>query len=468
MALVRVAVPIPLAHEEALVYEIPEEDTPEVGLRVLVPVGPRRVWGTVLGIEPKRPDFRVRKVSGIPEPRLVVTPELLELCRWVADYYAASLSDVLQAAVPSPGGLTRRGPRAAPDEETAWLAVAPPGREELNEEQRGALTVLEGAVRSREFGAFLLFGVTGSGKTAVYLHAAAEALRGSGQTLILVPEIALSPQTLDSFRQAGFGRVALYHSTLRPRERADVWRAAAAGELDLVVGTRSAVFLPFRNLRLIVVDEEQDSAYKQDDAPRYHARDVALVRAQRLGGVAVLASATPSLETFARVKQGRCGLLRLPRRIDGRPLPTVRITDLRQRAAVGAATAPGAAPPGPGASRFLGAPLMDAMARTLERREQAILFLNRRGHSTYLQCRGCGEVARCDRCDVSYTVHLADQTLLCHYCGAERKLTPTCAGCGASNLWFGGVGIQRIEREVARLFPLARIARLDFDATRLV
>lgn len=452
MALVRVAVPIPLAREEALVYEIPEEDAPEVGLRVLVPVGPRRVWGTVLGIESRRPGFRVRRISGVPEPRLVVTPELLDLCRWVADYYATGLSDVLQAAVPSPGGLTRRAPRAAAEEEGAWLASAPPVRGELNEEQEAALTALESAVRARAFAAFLLFGVTGSGKTAVYLHTAAEALRDGGQTLILVPEIALSPQALDSFRRAGFGRVAVYHSTLRPRERADVWRAAAAGEVDLVVGTRSAVFLPFRNLRLIVVDEEQDQAYKQDDAPRYHARDVALVRAQRLGAVVVLASATPSLETFARVKQGRCGILRLPRRIDGRPLPTVRITDLRHRPAQGA--------------RFLGAPLVEAMERTLERREQAILFLNRRGHSTYLQCRGCGEVARCDRCDVSYTVHLDDQTLLCHYCGARRALKPACPKCGAVNLWFGGVGIQRVERETARLFPGARIARLDFDATR--
>ncbi len=463
MALVRVAVPIPLAREESLVYEIPEEDTPEVGLRVLVPVGPRRVWGTVLAIESSTPGFRVRKISGVPEPRLVVTPELLELCRWVADYYAAGLSEVLQAAVPSPGGLTRRAPRAVAEEEAAWLASAPPERGELNEEQGAALTALEAAVRARAFGAFLLFGVTGSGKTAVYLHAAAEALRDQGQTLILVPEIALSPQTLDSFRRAGFGRVALYHSTLRPRERADVWRAAAAGEVDLVVGTRSAVFLPFRNLRLIVVDEEQDQAYKQDDAPRYHARDVALVRAQRLGGVVVLASATPSLETFARVKQGRCGLLSLPRRIDGRPLPTVRITDLRARPAQGAPV-PAGVPTG--AARFLGPPLVEAMARTLERREQAILFLNRRGHSTYLQCRGCGEVARCERCDVSYTVHLANQTLLCHYCGAERALRPACVKCGASNLWFGGVGIQRVERETARLFPTARIARLDFDATR--
>ena len=459
MALFRVAVPIPLAREDALVYEIPEEETPEVGLRVLVPVGPRRVWGTVLGLESRPPEFRVRKIAGIPEPRVVVTPELLDLCRWVSDYYAANLSDVLQAAVPSPGGLKRRATRAKDEDDTAWLAAAPPKREALNGEQRAALEAMEQAIRSRTFQSFLLFGVTGSGKTAVYLHAATEALRGSGQTLILVPEIALSPQTLDSFRRAGFERVALYHSTLRPRQRADVWRAAAAGEVDLVVGTRSAVFLPFRNLRLVVVDEEQDSAYKQGDAPRYHARDVALVRAQRLGAVAVLASATPSLETFARVKRGGCGLLRLPKRIDGRPLPTVRVSDLRVRPA---ATAPQA----PAPSRFLSAPLVEAMARTLERREQAILFLNRRGHSTYLQCRGCGQVARCDRCDVSYTVHLADQTLLCHYCGAERELRPSCPGCGASNLWFGGVGIQRIEREVERSFPLARIARLDFDATR--
>jgi len=457
MALVRVAVPIPLARDESLVYEIPEEESPEVGLRVLVPVGPRRVWGTVLGLEAKKPDFRVRKVSGVPEPRLVVTAELLELCRWVADYYAANLSDVLQAAVPSPAGLTRRASRSAPDEETAWLDVAPPARDALNEEQRAALEALELAIRSRTFATHLLFGVTGSGKTAVYLHAAAEALRDGGQTLILVPEIALSPQTLDSFRRAGFERTALYHSTLRPRDREDVWRAAAEGTVDLVVGTRSAVFLPFRNLRLIVVDEEQDSAYKQDETPRYHARDVALVRAKRLRAVTVLASATPSLETFARVKQGRCGLLRLPRRIDGRPLPTVHVTDLRIRAAKGA--------PEP-ASRFLSPLLVEAMTRTLERREQAILFLNRRGHSTYLQCRGCGQVARCDRCDVSYTVHLADQMLLCHYCGAERKLLPGCSGCGATNLWFGGVGIQRIEREVARCFPMARLARLDFDATR--
>jgi len=214
------------------------------------------------------------------------------------------------------------------------------------------------------------------------------------------------------------------------------------------------------------VDEEQDGAYKQDDAPRYHARDVALVRAQRLGAVAVLASATPSMETFARVTKGACGLLRLPNRIDGRPMPTVRITDLRHRHASVSAEKPLSDSTAQGTSRYLGPALVEAMSRTLERKEQAILFLNRRGHSTYLQCRGCGDVARCERCDVSLTVHLSDQSLRCHYCGAEKALRLACPGCGASNLWFGGVGIQRIEREVARLFPQARIARLDFDATR--
>jgi primosomal protein N' (replication factor Y) len=283
-----------------------------------------------------------------------------------------------------------------------------------------------------------------------------------GQALILVPEIALSPQTLDAFRQGGFDRVALYHSTLRPRERADVWNGVARGDIDLVVGTRSAVFLPFRNLRFVSVDEEHDAAYKQEDSPRYHARDVALVRAQRLQTTIVLSSATPSLESFAKAATGATTLLRLPSRVDGRPLATVRVADLRIKA-----TAPAAVPaPEKPASRWLGPLLLEAMERTLARREQGILFLNRRGHSTHVQCKGCGDVAACTRCDVSLTVHSEDGTLRCHYCGLVRKLLPACRSCGATDLWLGGVGIQKVEREVARVFPAARIARLDLDAVR--
>jgi primosomal protein N' (replication factor Y) len=464
MRLVRVAVPIPLPDRETLVYELPDEEEFQAGLRVLVPVGPRRVLGTVLDLEPKQPSFRVRRIAGVPEPRLVLTDELLKLCRWIADYYATTLGEVLHAAAPSPTTLTRRAPRSADVEEAGWQASEPPRREALNPDQSAALTALEMALGDPAFHPFLLYGVTGSGKTAVYLHAALEAVRRGGQALILVPEIALSPQALDAFRRSGLQRVALYHSTLRPRERAEVWRAVAAGELDLVVGTRSAVLLPFRDLRFLVVDEEQDGAYKQEESPRYHARDVALVRAQRLGATVVLSSATPSLESYARAKRGTYTLLPLPHRIDGRPLATVRVADLRIRGTRGADDR--GSRPGSFASRHLSPILADAMARTLERREQGILFLNRRGHSTYLQCRGCGEVARCERCDVSLTVHSEDSTLRCHYCGAQRKLTPGCRGCGATDLWFGGVGIQKIEREVARMFPEARIARLDFDAVK--
>ncbi|HET9251209.1 MAG TPA: primosomal protein N', partial [Candidatus Eisenbacteria bacterium] len=228
--------------------------------------------------------------------------------------------------------------------------------------------------------------------------------------------------------------------------------------------------------------------YKQEDSPRYHARDVALVRAQRRGAVIVLSSATPSLESYAKAATGATALLRLPSRVDGRPLATVRVADLRVRAragagtpagadaaaATGATTADGTAPTGGPAtpsqdrptSRWLGPLLLEGMERTLARREQGILFLNRRGHSTHVQCKGCGDVASCTRCDVSLTVHSEDQTLRCHYCGAVRRLLPACRSCGATDLWLGGVGIQKIEREVARVFPTARIARLDLDAVR--
>jgi len=475
MRFIRVAVPVPI--DDTFVYEFPENEEPEPGLRVLVPFGRRQLWGTIVGEERERPARAIRPIVGIPEPRLTLTPELIELCRWVAEYYAAPLGEVLHAAAPSPAALKRRAVAESPADEPGWHASPPPARSELNEDQAAALHEIESALHERAFRPFLLHGVTGSGKTAVYMHAALTAIRQHGQALILVPEIALSPQALDAFRQGGIERVALYHSTLRPRERAEVWHRAAEGSLDLVVGTRSAVFVPFRDLRLIAVDEEQDGAYKQEDSPRYHARDVALVRAQRRGATLVLASATPSLESYAKAASGATTLLRLPRRVDGRPLATVRVADLRIRAPKTSAPPSvtrreatqswaAEAPPAQPSSTYLTPALLTAMERTLVRGEQGILFLNRRGHSTVLQCRGCGSVASCARCDVSLTVHTEDQTLRCHYCGATRRLLPSCKECGASDLWLGGVGIQKIEREVARLFPHARLARLDFDAVR--
>ena len=481
MPWIRVAVPIPV--DDTFVYELPAGEKPEPGLRVLVPFGRRKLLGTVIAEELAAPSRAIKPITGIPEPRLTLTPEIFDLCRWVSEYYLAPLGEVLHAAAPSTAALRRRaapaseGADGAEDEPHGWQASPPPTRAQLNADQKAALEALEAALRQEIFRPFLLHGVTGSGKTAVHLHAAHTAVLAGGQALILVPEIALSPQTLDSFRQGGFDKVALYHSTLRPRERMDVWNGVARGDIDLVVGTRSAIFLPFRDLRFIAVDEEQDGAYKQEDAPRYHARDVALVRAQRRGTVIVLSSATPSLESYAKAATGATTLLSLPNRVDGRPLATVRVADLRIRArtpATSAAAAPAA--PGTGSSgasaadrptsRWLGPLLLEAMERTLARREQGILFLNRRGHSTHVQCKGCGDVASCTRCDVSLTVHSEDGTLRCHYCGAVKRLLPACRACGATDLWLGGVGIQKVEREVARVFPTARIARLDLDAVR--
>lgn len=485
MPWIRVAVPIPV--DDTFVYELPAGERPEPGLRVLVPFGRRKLLGTVVAEELAAPSRAIKPIAGIPEPRLTITPELFDLCRWVSEYYLAPLGEVLHAAAPSTAALRRRASPAADgaeDEPHGWQASPPPTRAELNADQRAALEALEAALRQEIFRPFLLHGVTGSGKTAVHLHAARSAVLAGGQALILVPEIALSPQTLDAFRQGGFDRVALYHSTLRPRERADVWNGVARGDIDLVVGTRSAVFLPFRDLRFLAVDEEQDGAYKQEDSPRYHARDVALVRAQRRGTVIVLSSATPSLESYAKAAAGATTLLRLPSRVDGRPLATVRVADLRVRARAAAAATNAGAGGGSGAgdakavttgatataerpaSRWLGPLLLEAMERTLSRREQGILFLNRRGHSTHVQCKECGDVASCTRCDVSLTVHSEDGTLRCHYCGAVRRLLPACRACGATDLWLGGVGIQKVEREVARVFPTARIARLDLDAVR--
>ncbi len=441
MVLVRVAVPIP--KNDSYVYSLPDGETPQAGLRVLVPLGRRRLWGTVLEEASEAPrGVAVRSIAGIPEPRLTLPPDVVSLCRWIADYYVAGLGETLAAAAPAVTALHRRAPRAAADPDDPWHAAAPPAREALSGEQAEALAALESSILAGGFRAFLLYGITGSGKTAVYLHAALRVLAAGGQALVLVPEIALAPQAADAFRQAGAGRVALYHSELRPRERVDVWRRVQAGEVDVVVGTRSAVFLPFPALRLIVIDEEQDGAYKQDEAPRYHARDVALVRAQRLGITAVLSSATPSLESYARAERGDYALLRLSHRVDRRPLARVRLADLRRRGRTSEGNP----------SKHLTPPLLEAMARTLERREQGILFLNRRGHSTYLQW--------------ALTVHAEEGVLRCHYCNAARKLSETCAACGASELWFGGVGIQKVEREVARLFPEARVARLDLDAVR--
>lgn len=303
-------------------------------------------------------------------------------------------------------------------------------------------------------GAALLYGVTGSGKTLVYLHAVRRVLEAGRGAIVLVPEIALTPQTVSRFRGAFGDDVAVLHSGLSDGERADAWRLLARGDRRVAVGARSAVFAPVRNLGLIVIDEEHEASYKNGEAPRYHAREVAVVRARREGAAVLLGSATPSLESMERVKQGRMPLLTLPARIGARPMPPVEVVDLRREALVADAA------PVPWST------LLDAaVGSTLLAGEQVLLLLNRRGYSSFLQCQACGAVAGCPNCSITLTVHRAPVGLRCHYCDHREDLPPACAECGGIVQASRGFGTQQLEAVVAERFPQARVARMDLDTT---
>jgi primosomal protein N' (replication factor Y) (superfamily II helicase) len=308
---------------------------------------------------------------------------------------------------------------------------------------------------------FLLYGVTGSGKTLIYIELLREVVQQQGRgAIVLVPEIALTPQTVARFR-AEFGDVvAVLHSALSDGERFDAWRALREGTRRIAIGARSAIFAPVARLGAIIVDEEHEASYKQSESPRYHAREVAVVRARLSGAVCVLGSATPALESWRNAQLGKFALLRLPERVEGRPLPPVEVIDLRrEREAESAAPVPRRGP------LILSERLIDELNERLLRGEQSILLLNRRGYATFVQCRACGYVWHCAQCNVSLTFHRGRRRLVCHYCMHEEPPPTLCGECRSEDLAFRGVGTEQVEREVAELFPRARIARMDVDTT---
>ncbi|MEO6005745.1 MAG: primosomal protein N' [Opitutus sp.] len=327
----------------------------------------------------------------------------------------------------------------------------------LNSEQAAAVAAMDAAIATDTFGVSLLHGVTGSGKTEVYLRAIHTALNAGGGVVFLVPEVALTPQTVARLRSrleaiAPSHRCVVWHSHLSEGERFDGWLALATGEARVVVGARSAIFAPVQNLRLIVVDEEHEPAYKQDETPRYHGRDVAVMRAKLSGSACLLGSATPSLESFANAQAGKYRLLELRERIDSRKLPFIDIVDLkieamRQRSL-------------PTLSRKL----VDAMHARFERKEQTILFINRRGYSSSMLCTKCGHVEECTHCSIAMTYHRADEMLRCHLCGDQKAAPARCPKCGAPDIRWKGLGTQKVEEAVRRVLPRARIERMDTDA----
>jgi primosomal protein N' (replication factor Y) len=482
----------------------------------------------------------------------VLTRPLLELSRWVADYYVAPIGFVIRAALP-PGllseatadmperrrqviriatslptlaardeafgrarrqreafelleslggeaevahlesqlgfsravlaGLVKKGVAKISDEVVPRdpgalladradpLSDGPGGRPEPTPKQAEAIAGLTARLDADPPGVALLRGVTGSGKTLVYLELLEEVVRRGRTAIVLVPEIALTPQTGHRFRAAFGDKVALLHSGLSAAERRDEWEALRRGDKRVAIGARSAVFAPLPDLGAIVVDEEHEGSYKQSDTPRYHARSVAAMRCHLEGALCVLGSATPSLESWFNARpDGRYGLLELPARVTPHPLPEVSLVDMRavreaRRAGGGNGDAPGGDGHAAGGPIVLSPDLRSAVADRLERGEQSILLLNRRGYSTFVQCEACGHVWSCPNCNVSLTYHRRRDRMVCHHCAHEAAKPEQCGECGGSELTFTGLGTEQVERRVGEEFPDARLARMDVDTT---
>jgi primosomal protein N' (replication factor Y) (superfamily II helicase) len=601
----RVEVALPLPIHRTFTYGV-DGALPPIGTRVLVPFRRTERIGWVVGPGEDGPIKGLRKVLSVLDREPTVTPDVLELCRWMADYYVSPLGIALRAALPAvlsdvsrdyvtwvgetsgldglrprerkvadylsaragaqrvatlrrslgmgsiwtelraleaaglldheavppaepsvktrrvvrvirnPGTLEEREDlfgRAGRQREAFDLLQASGGAAELahltaeegfsrsvvtglqekglvevaDEEeirdpfaaepprtppdlvptraQRAALTALTAALDEERPSPFLLQGITGSGKTLVYIELLREVLARGRTGIVLVPEISLTPQTVSRFR-AHFGdEIAVLHSGLSDGERYDAWRLLRSGERRVAVGARSALFAPLDRLGLVVVDEEHDGSYKQSEAPRYQARDLAVVRARAHGAVCVLGSATPSLESRHNVDTGKFRRLELPERAGGASLPEVRVVDLREARRKGAdKSSGGAGGQGPGAGIFSPG-LVEAVEKRLKKGEQVILLLNRRGYSSFVQCRSCGEVERCENCSVSLTYHRVTRRIVCHHCRFEAAAPARCPRCGSDDLSFRGVGTEQVERVAVERFPGARIARMDVDTT---
>jgi len=450
---IRVALDVPLA--TLFDYLPPAGDAVGVGDRVVVPFGRRERVGIAVELADASdvPRERLKAVARVLRELPPLTARWLELARFLSGYYQRPLGETVMAALPPrlkslkplPKKSLAPGVEAGPGGRARFVEQHP-----LTPEQAEALERI--AARTGTFHAALLHGVTGSGKTEVYLHAIARVLRAGGQALVLVPEISLTPQLEARFREAfPQGRIALMHSALEDVARTAGWVAAARGEVDIVLGTRLAVLAPLERLALVVVDEEHDASFKQQDGLRYSGRDAAIVKAKLAGCPIVLGTATPSLETWHNARQGRYDVLSLPQRASpGAEMPAVRTVDLRSTSA----------------EEGLSKDLVEAIRERRARGEQSLVFINRRGYAPVLACEACGWAAGCARCSARMVLHAKDRRLRCHHCGAEHPVPRSCPACGNVDLRALGRGTQRVEETLGECFPDARIVRIDRDTAR--
>ena len=446
MSIARVALDIPI--DECFDFRVPDGVAVAPGSLVNVPFGRSKKVGVVVAVAGASdvPEARLKALESVVDDVAPLGAPELELFEFCAAYYQRPLGEVIAASLPPRlRQVSRRRIAAAQPGAGAGTFVPGPA---LTDDQRAAIaTVLEGRDR---FHPVLLHGVTGSGKTEAYLHFIADVLARGRQALLLVPEIGLTPQFEEQVRRRFPGTVvAAAHSHLNEGERAAAWLAAQSGAARVVLGTRLAVLMPFRDLGLIVVDEEHDGSYKQQEGLRYSARDVAVRRAQRLQVPVVLGSATPSLETVSNAREGRYALARLASRATGADMPSVRTVDTRaDRPRDGLTFA-----------------LVEAIRARIARGEQSLVFVNRRGFAPVLFCRACSWHSACTRCSANLVLHLRDGELRCHHCGRRERVPPKCPNCGAPELAPVGQGTQRVEDALQQALPGARIARVDRDST---
>ncbi len=518
----RVVVDLSLDREFDYLVPSALSDALQVGSRVEVPFGRRTVSGYVVSFVEASSFPNLKPIKAMIGKKPLVEENILNLARWIADYYVAPVELAVRTVLPSAvrqtsarfkevnivslteqasdleqvAALRRKaavqgkvidalaaGPVPLPEltaklgavsaavralERKGFVTVgsrvlrrrADAGHEvlptqplELMPEQASALELIRQSVDTGDPKVVLLFGVTGSGKTEVYLQAIDHVLKKGQGCIVLVPEISLTPQTVDRFRSRFGDTVAVLHSELSSGERHDEWHRVHEGSARIAIGPRSAVFAPMKNLGLIVVDEEHEHSYKQEEAPRYNARDVAVMRGHREGCAVVLGSATPSLESHSNAQRGKYALARMAHRVDHRQMPVMRIVDMRQEMEKERRL------------NVLSSDLYEAIRARLDRTEQTILFLNRRGFATSLVCPSCGAVARCENCSVSMTYHKPTHRLLCHICGAGQPVPDCCPNpdCRDPAFKYSGIGTQRVEDVLHKTFPKARIERMDSD-----
>lgn len=438
----------PLLHgglgEFSFTYSSAEQLAP--GSFVTVPFGRRSSLGIVMQSVSK-PDFKTKPVTELHDNLPTLSPETLELAKWLADYYVASALSVWQTLLPA--GLTKKARASKPPK--ASKLKAPTSQHALTSEQTAALKKL----RAKTDGGFLLQGVTGSGKTRVYIERARDMLAAGKSSIILVPEISLTPQLVSTFEQA-FGAIVIsQHSRLTPAQRRNIWlRVAHSTEPVILIGPRSTLFLPAPNLGLIIIDEEHDSSYKQGSAPRYNTVTAASKLAHLANAQLILGSATPSLQEVFLAQAGKLTTLTMTKRTANQPLPVTTIIDMRDKTQLRR-------------SKYISEPLLQALEQTLQSGRQSLLFINRRGSASSYICGDCGTVRVCPNCHIPLTFHADHLQLICHYCNHQEKPLAICPDCGANNMQFLGSGTKRIEAEVAKLLPGARIARLDKDSGSL-